>query len=147
MAGGSSEHCHSVHKADEPQWSPGLMAGGSGVPCDATPDVDGVPQWSPWPDGLGKAGDVADVLLNIQGPQWSPGLMAGGSRRPDRHADPPRRAAMEPRPDGRGKPAALRAALDLRATPQWSPGLMAGGRSRPRRVQSRSPTCRNGAPA
>ena len=60
-----------------PQWSPGLMAGGSSV-CQ-------------------QAGPVAVM------PQWSPGLMAGGRRHQHPRGRPGGTAAMEPRPDGRGK--------------------------------------------
>ncbi len=79
MAGGRWCRCGSLgFSCIGPQWSPGLMAGGSRYSLHA----------------YGIAIDV---------PQWSPGLMAGG-RSGHAGAGPQRRlAAMEPRPDGRGK--------------------------------------------
>ena len=61
------------------------------------------PQWSP---GLMAGGSRAKQLIHHtppRRPQWSPGLMAGG--RPRRGMSPcsAAHAAMEPRPDGRGK--------------------------------------------
>ena len=60
-----------------PQWSPGLMAGGStGDTWKPTALME--PQWSP---GL-MAGGSSDHNPRDDGevcaPQWSPGLMAGG---------------------------------------------------------------------
>ena len=102
MAGGSAprdEVCIMVYM---PQWSPGLMAGGSR--------------------------NVWYVRVSGALPQWSPGLMAGG--RNDftaevRWAD---MAAMEPRPDGWGKGTGHQQGFQRISRPQWSPGLMAGGR-------------------
>ena len=85
-----------------PQWSPGLMAGGSGISTSHTPPRTG--------------------------PQWSPGLMAGGRRKPLKELKSSVQAAMEPRPDGRGKVACVPSSMRSPRSPQWSPGLMAGGR-------------------
>ncbi len=59
-----------------PQWSPGLMAGGSpSTTGTVTPDAP--PQWSP---GLMAGGSSPEPSSRHaeQEPQWSPGLMAGG---------------------------------------------------------------------
>ncbi len=111
-----------------PQWSPGLMAGGSShVPADSG-NASHPPQWSPGLMAGGRSGTVVFDVTGVTRPQWSPGLMAGGRDRAITEHRPGHRAAMEPRPDGRGKCRFVLPALDA-TWPQWSPGLMAGGRA------------------
>ena len=60
-----------------PQWSPGLMAGGSRERIFAA-GADRHAAMEPRPDGRGKD-KVRDLDNQIAvTPQWSPGLMAGG---------------------------------------------------------------------
>ena len=77
MAGGRTDTEQARLVGELPQWSPGLMAGGSH-----------------------RAGGCS---ISTASPQWSPGLMAGGSEGPYSHPRFGGCAAMEPRPDGRGK--------------------------------------------
>ena len=77
MAGGRYHTRQQFSARAGPQWSPGLMAGGS-------------------PPHVRLEGAVG-------APQWSPGLMAGGSCVDGAVECPLTLAAMEPRPDGRGK--------------------------------------------
>ena len=99
------------------------------LPVSQTPTIE-TPQWSPGLMAGGSPGLEIGPHARRREPQWSPGLMAGGrlvALRP-RHPCPP--AAMEPRPDGRGKAALKVKRITKNMAPQWSPGLMAGG-SRP----------------
>ena len=91
-----------VHNMTPPQWSPGLMAGGSR------------PAWR--------------RRCQRSSPQWSPGLMAGGRAGGLAVREFRSPAAMEPRPDGRGKMLTDGDHVVTVEKPQWSPGLMAGGR-------------------
>ena len=106
MAGGSRNVWYVRVSGALPQWSPGLMAGGRN---DFTAEV----RWAdmaamePRPDGWGKGTGHQQGFQRISRPQWSPGLMAGGSGARSVHRD--HGAAMEPRPDGRGKTATLAA--------------------------------------
>ena len=80
MAGGSTGDTWKPTALMEPQWSPGLMAGGS---SDHNPRDDGevcAPQWSPGLMAGGSAVRTARISMSAV-PQWSPGLMAGGSLR------------------------------------------------------------------
>ena len=61
-----------------PQWSPGLMAGGS-AQAMTMKDGDDVAAMEPRPDGRGKADLHPTAPPYETWPQWSPGLMAGGS--------------------------------------------------------------------
>ena len=147
---------HTLRALAEPQWSPGLMAGGSADAAEEKVAKDQISSaidpfvaaMEPRPDGRGKTiGVRQNTARSPRRPQWSPGLMAGGSRS-SIHARPIGiSAAMEPRPDGRGK-ASLNVTEKLRtAAPQWSPGLMAGGSSTSDGVPRRRWPRRNGAPA
>ena len=79
MAGGSTGDTWKPTALMEPQWSPGLMAGGS---SDHNPRDDGevcAPQWSPGLMAGGRKLKGFGSKLGGMAPQWSPGLMAGGS--------------------------------------------------------------------
>ena len=102
MAGGRQVMRQRGLSEEWPQWSPGLMAGGSSRRASAVHPGPSAAM-EPRPDGRGK-----DMDNEIHGaidtvPQWSPGLMAGGSERVVHRWEAAVPAAMEPRPDGRGK--------------------------------------------
>ena len=154
-----------------PQWSPGLMAGGSregaqsdrrADPAAMEPRPDGrgkdghrtsaagrrTAAMEPRPDGRGKGSAMGHNTGDAKLPQWSPGLMAGGSA----DAAEEKVATVAPQwspglmAGGRSR---IRSARRLtRSPPQWSPGLMAGGRrSACGRTRRGARGGRNGAPA
>ena len=129
----------------EPQWSPGLMAGGSlrRVPH---PPVGRFAAMEPRPDGRGKQPGGRCAVHRAHAAMEPRPDGRGKSTNTDTSAAIAQ-AAMEPRPDGRGKLADLPNPANQTAPPQWSPGLMAGGRRGAAPLQQRPRRCRNGAPA